>query len=72
MFKSLIEIPRDFTWGITGTPDNLNFYGTNTIVFSLLRLSDEYNSLGTMDAMKHEFVTNCIRSNPRSVALPPL
>jgi len=72
LFKSLVNLKRDFTWGITGTPDNLNFYGTNTIIFSILRLSDEYYSLGTMEALKHEFVTHCIRSNPRSVDLPKL
>jgi len=71
--RTLSKIERKFTWGITGTPDSLNYYAEAEPLFILLNLNHEYkNTASTFAKFKDEFVSACMRKNPRSVDLPRL
>jgi len=71
--RTLSKIEGKFTWGITGTPDSLNYYAEAEPLFILLNLNHEYkNTASTFAKFKDEFVSTCMRKNPRSVDLPGL
>lgn len=68
----ILEAVADFCWGITGTPDQLNFHEGVDHIFRLLRFSREDLRQSSDQALSHAFFMNCIRKNMRSVDLPPI
>jgi SNF2 family DNA or RNA helicase len=68
---NLSQIQRNFTWGITGTPDNLDYYKNTGPLFNLLKLDKILNSQ-VFIKIKSEFVLKSMRKNPQSVRLPRL
>jgi len=71
-YKTLIKFHRRLTWGVTGTPNNLNYFKEATPLIKLLNLSDEFNRSNAFFKIKDRFVTSCMRKNPRNVDLPEL
>jgi len=71
-YKTLIKFNRRITWGLTGTPDNLNYFNEATPLIKLLNLSDEFNRTHSFYKIKDKIVTSCMRKNPRNVDLPKL
>jgi len=71
-YKTLIRIDRRFTWGITGTPDSLNYASEADSLFRLLDLNQQFNQAENFFKLKDEFVSTCMRKNLRSVDLPAL
>ena len=70
-YRTLTKIDRRFTWGMTGTPDSLNYFYEADPLFKLLNLNQQWSQADTFK-LKDEFVTTCMRKNPRSVDLPKL
>ena len=68
----LQHVIRRFTWGITGTPDNLNFYQGVDPIFNVLDYKKEDLSLSSFKALEYAFFKRSIRKNVRSTDLPPL
>ncbi|EAS01636.1 helicase carboxy-terminal domain protein (macronuclear) [Tetrahymena thermophila SB210] len=71
-FRAIQNIKRRFSWGVTGTPDNLNFSNDSFPMVFLLNLCEEYYTLNQYDQLQDSFIKNNMRSNPRSVPLPDL
>ena len=71
-YKTLNRIDRRFTWGITGTPDSLNYYAEINPLFKLLGLGAQYDEFRRAFKNNDEFIMTCMRKNPRSVDLPEL
>ena len=69
---NLLRLRTDFTWGITGTPENLNFHSGIDTLFKFLRYDEKYLQINVLSAIKSTFVKNCIRQNVNTVDLPPL
>jgi len=58
------KIKREFTWGVTGTPDNLEFHKHTQILFRLLNLNQQYSKIDTYQTLRNTFVRTFMRSNP--------
>ncbi|KAL4472296.1 hypothetical protein ABPG72_011657 [Tetrahymena utriculariae] len=71
-FLAIQNIKRRYSWGVTGTPDNLNFSNDSFPMVFLLNLSEEYYTLNQYDQLQDSFIKHNMRSNPRSVPLPKL
>jgi len=63
---------RKFTWGITGTPDNLDFLNNTESMGLLLNLHTDFYQINNFDKLKENFLYFCMRSNKKSVKLPKL
>jgi len=66
------KINREFTWGVTGTPDNLEFYKHTQVLFGLLNINQQYSKIHIYQTLRNAFVRNFMRSNPCKVNLQEL
>ena len=70
--KCLTEIKRKFTWGITGTPNDLDYFNNVSGISELLFLNNEYFQINNYQKIRAKFIKQCMRRNIKNDQLHPL
>lgn len=66
------KIKRKFTWGITGTPYNLDYLNNITNLAGILNLDQSYFSINNYEKVRNKFIKNFMRRNFQMSFLPQI
>ena len=69
--KNLALIQRKFTWGITGTPNDLEYYNNFGGILQTLNMKDENWAINNYQKIRAKFVKNFMRRNIKNIRNMP-